>query len=124
MRIFLLSTRATWAHRLTEQASALGWTLSQASSADEFRQRFVDAEVDILVAESLQQADLVDTLSALRASGATCGVVWVQDATGPRAEGTNYAHFADRRVDTDAPWCELEALLLSLLAMLRRYDWR
>lgn len=95
-----------------------------ASTAQAFEDSFVDSEVDVLVAESMLNGDLVDTLTRLRSSGCGCGVVWVHDPPRETEEGFNYAHFADRRIDQDTPWFELHAMLGSLHAMLQRYGWR
>lgn len=124
MRIFLLSRNMTWVHEFSKMAHMSGWSLEFASNIKDFKASFNDALVDILVAESMQGANLIETLRQLRSERKTCAVVWVDGESGPHAKPLDYAEFADRRIDPRTPWVEWSAILLALLAILRRYGWR
>lgn len=124
MRIFLLSNNSDWSQGFSQLAQASGWLLNTAHTLDEFQRSFDDQNVDVLVAESLQGAQLADTLRQLRTQGSTCGVVWVADESACHSELCNYAEFADRRVARYTPWIEWEAILTAQHALLQRHGWR
>lgn len=124
MRVFLLSSNITWVHKFSQMTRTSGWSLEFANTIEDFKEYFNDALVDILVAESIQGASLIDTLRQLRSEKTTCAVVWVNGESVSHAKPLDYAEFADRRVDPKTPWVEWRAILLALLAILRRYGWR
>ncbi len=97
-----------------------------ACNTEEFERKFSDAEVDIVVAESLLGANLIEILRQLRAQGATCGVVWLHDdhALSGEGEPLNYSDFADRHASKRIDFRELRAILLALFAILKRHGWR
>lgn len=124
MRIFLLSNNSDWSQGFSQLAQASGWSLATASRLGDFLRRFDDQTVDVLVAESLQDANVVDTLRQLRTQGSTCGVVWVAGESSRHTRMCNYAEFADRRVARHTPWIEWGAILNAQLGLLQRHGWR
>lgn len=124
MRILLVSCDTEWSDSFQQLARVSGWSLRSVSSIEEFKEAFIDQAFDVIVAESMANADLVKILRQLRFQGSTCGVVWVNDEFVTQPESSNYGAFADYRVARRTSGDELSAILSAMLSVLQRYGWR
>lgn len=124
MRILLLSSDTRWTQCFVDWVKVTGWSVVTVRNIEEFRGIFVDSEFDVLLAESLLGADLIETMCHLREQSARCGVVWLHDEQVFKQECLDYSKFADRRALKSIALIELNAVLISLMCMLKRYGWR
>lgn len=117
-RVFLFESSALCFDGFKEKLDDVNWQMQFASGLDEFKNRFVGAQTDVLILRGQDDTATIEYLQSVLTPGSGCGIIWLYprniDFKSP------YCQMADNWISKDVTVVELTAIVESLFNLLTR----